>query len=231
MRRNVKGMMAGLLTMSMLVTAPTMAFAKPANTKGDTSYTKEQETKPETKKTKAQSQKVGKVTCTASGKVNISFKRKVTYTDALKAVILDEKGQETTCKISKKSKNRMAVSVAGLVKGQKYTLKIEGILGVDSQEEVTVEKTFTAKGMKTQCKVGKTSVQAEKFVILKMKSAAYYKDATVSVKDSDGAVCDAKIVKKAKGNIKVQSYTITVNGVKTKKEKSYSSITRTITVK
>ena len=70
-----------------------------------------------------------------------------------------------------------------------------------------------------------------------MNGAVQYTDATVTVKDSAGKECAAKIVKKAKGNIKVQitglekgkTYTITINGVKAKKEKNYGSITKTIT--
>lgn len=72
-----------------------------------------------------------------------------------------------------------------------------------------------------------------------MQGTVEYKDATVSVKDEAGNECEAKIVKKSKGNIKVQitgmkkgvKYTITINGVKTKSEKNYGSITRTVTGK
>ena len=240
MRKSVKGMAVGLLTMSMLVSAPAMAYAGQANGAANdvaiTTLAKKPETKKpetETKKPKVESQKVGKVTCTSAGKVNISFKGKVTYTDGLKAVIKDADGREIACKIAKKNKSLLTVSVAGLVKGQTYTITIDGVLGKDSTEAAAITKSFVAKGMKTQSKVGKVSVESKKFVVLKMKSATYYKDATVS------AECEAKIVKKAKGNIKVQisgmkkgnTYTITINGVRTQKEKNYGSITKTVTVK
>lgn len=244
-KKNLKGIVAGVLALSMVVSAPTMAFAQESGesmavctvTQAKKQEKPNKQESPE--KIKPKAQEVGKVTCTSAGKVNISFKQKVTYTDALKAVIKDEEGNEIACKISKKNKSLLTVSVSGLVKGQKYTLEIEGILGKDSAEAVVVKKVFTAKGMKTQSKVGKTTVEKKKFVVLKMKSSAYYKDATVSVKDSDGNVCDAKIVKKAKGNVKVQiagmkkgnKYTITINGIKTKKEKNFGSITKTVTVK
>ena len=94
MRKSVKGMAVGLLTMSMLVSAPAMAYAGQANGAANdvaiTTLAKKPETKKpetETKKPKVESQKVGKVTCTSAGKVNISFKGKVTYTDGLKAEI------------------------------------------------------------------------------------------------------------------------------------------------
>ena len=209
---------------------------KPQDTKKPEDSKKPEDTK---KPGKAKAQEVGKVTCTSAGKVNISFKQKVTYTDALKAVITDEAGTEIPCKITKKNKSLLTVSVSGLVKGQKYTISIEVILGKESSEAVVIKKEFTAKGMKTKCKVGNATVEGKKFVVLKMKSAAYYKDATVEVKDSKGNACDAKIVKKAKGSVKVQitgmkkgeTYTITINGIRTKKEKNYGSITRTVTVK
>ncbi|EOS22787.1 hypothetical protein C806_03400 [Lachnospiraceae bacterium 3-1] len=254
MRKNyVKGLVAGVLAASMVIGIPVSAAAYEvegeqvevsveAKAKKAEDTKKPQDTKKpnETKKpVKAKAQEVGKVTCTSSGKVNISFKQKVTYTDALKAVITDENGKEIPCKITKKNKSLLTVTVSGLVKGEKYTLSIEGILGKDSEQAVVVKKVFTAKGMKTQSKVGQASVSGKNFVILKMKSAAYYKDATVEVKNASGSVCEAKIVKKAKGNIKVQitgmkkgeTYTITINGIKTKKEKNYGSITKTITVK
>lgn len=242
-RKSVKSILAGALAMSMVVGAPTVTFAQQVDGNSVVIETETRAKKPEgTQKPvnkKAKAQEVGKVTCTSAGKVNISFKQKVTYTDALKAVITDESGREITCKISKKNKSLLTVSVSGLVKDQKYTLKIEGILGKESTEAVAINKVFTAKGMKTQSKVGKTSVQGKKFVVLNLKSAAYYKDASVIVKDSKGNDCAAKIVKKAKGNVKVQitgmkkgeKYTITINGIKTKKEKNYGSITRTVTVK
>lgn len=242
MKKMLKGIMVGMLSMSMLVSTPLSALAGLQEGVYETSYAAAAKSaKPEKnqKKNGARSKEIGKVTCTSAGKVNISFKGQVVYTDAVKAVVKEADGQEIPCKILKKNKGMMSVSVAGLVKGQLYTITIEGILGEGSDEAVTIEKTFTAKGMKTKCKVGSASVQGKKFVVLKMKSAASYKDATVSVKDSDGKECEAKIVKKAKGNIKIQiegmkkgnKYMIVVNGVKTKKEKCYGSVTRTVTVK
>lgn len=251
MRKSVKGIAVGMLTLSMLVSTPTMAYAGQVNETNDIVITTMEQaakkpskplpkkpSKPSPKK-KVESQKVSKVTCTSAGKVNISFKNKVTYTDALKAVIKDANGKEITCKISKKNKNLLTVSVAGLVKGETYTITIEGILGKDSKETATITKSFVAKGMKTTSKVDKVSIQNKKFVILKMKSATYYKDATVTVVDSKNTPCAAKIVKKSKGNIKVEitgmkkgkKYSITINGVRTQKEKNYGSITKTVTVK
>lgn len=252
MRKSLKGMAIGMLTLSMLVSTPTMAYAGQVNGTNDITITTVEQaakkpskplpnkpSKPSPKKPKVESQKVSKVTCTSAGKVNISFKNKVTYTDALKAVIKDASGKEITCKISKKNKSLLTVSVSGLVKGETYTITIEGILGKDSKETATITKSFVAKGMKTASKVGQVSVQNKKFVILKMKSATYYKDATVTVVDSKNTPCVAKIVKKSRGNIKVQitgmkkgeKYSITINGVRTQKEKNYGSITKTVTVK
>ena len=244
-RKSFKGIAAGMLAMSLVATAPTITFAKqqadgaPKVTAATTADKKTETKKPDTKKPESKAQKAEKVTCTSAGKVNISFKGNVTYTDALKAVIQDENGQEIACKISKKNKSMLTVSVSGLVKGQKYTIIIEGVKGKDAAEAVTITKTFIAKGMKTQSKVSKTTVQDKKFVVLKMQGAVDYKNTTITVTDSDGNVCEAKIVKKSKGSIKIQitgmqkgkSYTITVNGVKTKKEQNYGSITKTITVK
>ena len=124
-RKNVKGMVAGALAMSMMVGAPGAAFAQQPDESRVAAAAqvkaKKPEKEPESTQTKAKSQEVGKVTCTSSGKVNVSFKQKVTYTDVLKAVITDANGGEMPCKILKKNKNLMSVSVSGLVKGQTYT--------------------------------------------------------------------------------------------------------------
>ncbi len=227
MKKGMKKLVAFLLVLTMLIGVETLVFAaKPADD------SKQKEEKPV-------AQKVSKVTCTASGKVNVSFKGKVIYTDTLSVVIADEAGKEMECKILKKNKGLMSVSAKGLVKGQKYTITIEGVMAKNATEAATITKTFVAKGMKTTNRVSKATVKYQKFVILKFKSSADYKDATVSVTDEDGKVYEAKIVKKAKGNIKIQieglekgkKYTVTVTGIKTKKEKNFSSVTKTFTVK
>lgn len=234
MTKRMKGLLAAILSMGLVLGSVTASAAPAKTVKNPTKVTTET-----TKKVKPVAQKVAKVTCTASGKVNISFKGKVKYTDGLKAVIKDADGKEIACKITKKNKALLTVSATGLVKGQKYTIIIEGVQAKNAEVAATIEKTFTAKGMKTACKAAKATVSHKKFVILKTNGAAYYKDATVIVKDANGKELPAKIVKKAKGNIKVQitglkkgqTYTVTVNGVKTKKEKNYSSISKTFKVK
>lgn len=202
MRKSVKGMMAGMMTIGMLACVPATAFAgqaqMPVSVEMRAAKPQKQEKTEKPEKAKAAAQKAGKVTCASSGKVNVSFKSKVVYTDAVSAAIRDADGTQIECKIVKKNKRLLTVSAAGLVQGQAYTITIEGILGKDSSEAVTVEKTFTAKGMKTKCKAGKATVQGQKFVILKMNSATEYKDAAVTVTDASGNARDAKIVKKAK---------------------------------
>jgi len=183
--------------------------------------------------------KVEKVTCTASGKINISFKQKVTYTDAFSVALSDAAGKEFECKVSKKNNALLVVTTKGLVKGHKYTLYINGVMAKGAKEAVSIKKEFVAKGMKTECKISKIEMSGKKFIILKLKGSAYYKDATVCVKDVDGKEIPAKIVKKARGNIKVKAeglkkgakYTVTVTGVKLKKEMNYSSITKTFIAK
>ena len=201
--------------------------------------TQEVTTAKTTKTVKPVRAKVEKVTCTASGKVNISFKGGVTYTEGLSVAIKDADGKTYDCKISKKNKALLVVSTKGLVKGEKYTLHVEGVKAKGAQEAAAFAKTFVAKGMKTECKVAKAEKSGKNYIILKLKGSAYYKDASVVVKDADGKELSAKIVKKAKGNIKVKAegmkkgkaYTVTVTGVKMKKEANYASITKTFKAK
>lgn len=243
MKKSIKTMVVGALALTMLLGMGTLSFAKQNDTTTETTTEatteKTEDTDSQKKKVKPVSQKVSKVTCTASGKLNVSFKGEVKYSDTVKATVTDADGKEVECQIRKKNKASMQISVKGLVKGQKYTLTIEGVIAKNATEPATITKTFTAKGMKTACKVAKVTVAKKKFVTIKMKSSAYYKDATVTVKDAEGKTYDAKIVKKAKGNIKIkvaglkkgEKYTVTITGVKTKKEKNYSSITRTFVAK
>ena len=221
-KRKVKRILAGVLAVSMMAGMPIIVSADQAmviSTEAKAKKPNNAYTPQTTEKTQAIPQEIKKITCTSAGKLNVTFKQKVTYTSAINAVITDTEGKEIPCKISKKKNKLMSVTVSNLVKGQVYTLKIEGVMGKESAEAATIVKTFTAKGMKTKSKIGKVSVSGSNFVVLKMNGAAYYKDATVTVKDSAGNECAARIIKKAKGNIKVQ------------KEKNYGSVSRKITVK
>lgn len=245
MRRLLRKLVIGTVAMSLLAGMSVVTYAAEAQTEQTivtTQKDKKNKTDKKDKKTnkvKAEAQKVSKVTCTAAGKVNVSFRGKVTYTDSLKVTIVDEEGKVIECKIAKKNKALMSVKATGLVKGQKYTITIEGVLAKNVEEPATITKTFVAKGMKTTCKVKTAKVIGKKFVNIKTSAPAYYKDAVVTVKDSDGNVCEAKIIKKSRSSIKVQingmkkgnSYTVTITGIKTKKEQNFSSITKTVKVK
>ena len=182
--KNVKKFLAGALAVSMMAGTPMMVSADQLPVVSMEVREKKPNGGQTSEKTQVRAQELGKITCTSAGKLNISFKQKVTYTNAVKAVITDAEGKEILCKITKKKNKLMTVTVSGLVKGQSYTLTIDGILGKDSDEAVIITKTFTAKGMKTKSKIGSACVVGRNFVVLKMNGAAYYKDAAVTVKDS-----------------------------------------------
>ena len=188
----------------------------------------------------AKKTKVTKVTCTSDGKVTISFKNKVSYTDEASAIITAEDGTEIACTISKQNKRAMVMTAEGLVQGQKYTLTVSGIIVEDSTEATTITKTFTVKGMKTKNRIVKTTANSDAdTVTIKMSAATFYKEATVEVTDTEGEELDATIVKKTRNAIKVkveglekgEKYKVTINGVKTKKEKNYSTVTKTVKAK
>ena len=203
-----------------------------------TENTEEKATTKEQKRIKKHT-KVTKVTCSSAGKVSISFKNKVSYADDVSAVITAEDGTEISCTVLKKSKKAIVISAEGLVQGQKYTITVQGVIVEDSTEAVSITKTFTVKGMKTKCKVVKVIVGTKNTITLKMKNNTYYKNATVTITNSDKEELETTIVKKARGKIKIkvkglekgEKYTVTVNGVKTKSEKNYSSVSKTLKVK
>ena len=181
---------------------------------------------------------IKKVKCTTSGKITLTFANKVKYTEGLCVFVTNENGTEIECTIVKKNKKSIDIVTKGLVNGQNYTITVDGLLVEDSTNVTSVSKTFCVKGIKTSCKIKKVNV-SKKYVTLSLKCSAYYKNASVEVTDSEGNVMKSAIVKKTKGKIKIKvkgmvsnkTYTVKINGVKTKKEKNYSSIQKTFAVK
>ena len=184
-----------------------------------------------------------KATCTAAGKVNISFSQTVEWGEDAAAVLADADGKETTVTIDKKGKRTAVIRGEGMVKGQNYTVTISGIRTEGTTEYTSATCAFTAKKLKGNCKAEKitkkVSVKANNTIIVKCNGSVQLKDATVTVKDNEQKSYDAKIVGKSKGNIKVKvsglkkgmSYTVTITGVKTKNELNYSSVTTTFVAK
>lgn len=187
--------------------------------------------------------KVSKAACTASGKINVTFKGTVEYAPEVTAEIKAMDGNELKAVISKKTKSMVVVRGEGLVKGEKYTVTVKGVKlkGAEAFDEVS--RTFTAKRLKTAIKTKKmtkkVSVKAKNTIIVKLKGKASYNNPEVRVVDEQNKEYEAKIVKKTKGNVKVAikdlkkatKYTVTITGVKTKKEKNYAAITTTFTTK
>ena len=125
-----------------------------------------------------------------------------------------------------------------MVKGQKYTVQISGVKAAGAEEYAAVECEFTAKKLKTAVRTEKPAV-SKNFVIIKFKGKAVFKDIAVTMADEGGSELAAKIVKKTKSQIRISTeglehgkkYTVTVNGVKLKKEKNFGSVVRTFTIK
>lgn len=196
----------------------------------------------EAKAGKVQELKV-KATCTAAGKVNLSFSQTIEWGPEAAATLTDTDNQTIDVEIAKKGTRTAVIPGKDMVKGQRYTVTISGIRVKDAEEYTTVSGVFTAKKLKGNCKAKKISkkvaVKAKNTIIVKCKGAVELKDAVVTVKDSDNKEYTAKVVGTSKGNIKVridglkkgQKYTVTIIGVKTKKELNYSSVTTTFVAK
>lgn len=236
MKKFIKKFVVGSMLVSMLFSGSVSTFAATPN-KGTVNAAEQKQKVKEEKKVKATPQKISKVTCTAAGKINVSFKNTVTYTSAVAAKLTDASGKAIACKIEKKNKNLMTIAANGLVKGQKYTLTITGVKAQNVDQAATITQTFTANGMKTECEISKTDTKVKNSIVLQLKGSAEYKNATVTVVDAKGNALNAKITSKSKGSIKIavtgmkkgQKYTVTVNGVKVHKENNYSSISKTFT--
>lgn len=191
------------------------------------------------KPTKPAKVKVEKVTVSTSGNLKVSFKKKVEWAKDAAITVVGEDGAEVSATLKNKTKTSVAVKTKGLVKGQKYTLKITGIKDKGTEEFSTASYSFVAKGIKTDAKISTVKVTGKNTVVVNFSSKVDYKDATVEVKDADGVAYEAKIVKKASGNVKVQikgltkgtKYTVVISGIKLKKEANYSTVTKTFVAK
>lgn len=187
--------------------------------------------------------KISKAACTALGKINVTFKGAVEYAPEVTVEIKSMDGKEIKASISKKTKSMVVVRAAGMVKGEKYVVTIHGVKLKGAEAFDKVSRTFTAKRLKTTIKTKniteKVSVKAKNTIVVKLKGKASYNQPEVKVVDENNKEYEAKIVKKTKGNIKVSilnlkkatKYTISITGVKTKKEKNYATITATFTTK
>lgn len=237
MRKSKKSLMALAMAVTMTVTMAAGVMGAPKN---DISTTTTETTTTAVENAKA---KILKAVCTASGKVNVTFRGTVAYAEDVTAAIKDEDGKEWNAKIIKKTKSMAVVSATGLVKGKKYTVTVDGVKLKDAVEYNSVSRTFTAKKLKTTAKAKKVTkkvfVKAKNIIVVKLKGKVSYKEPVVKVTDEKGNVYEAKIAGKSKGNVKVSvkdlkkatKYTVTITGVKTKKEKNYASITTTFTTK
>ena len=91
-----------------------------------------------------------------------------------------------------------------------------------------------SKKIKTKVKTAKITVNKNKVIVV-FKGKVQYKDPVVTVKDADGNELEAKIIKKTKSQMKLKvagmekgkEYTLTVSGIKKKKEKDFGTITKT----
>ena len=184
-----------------------------------------------------------KATCTAAGKINVSFSTAVEWSEDASALLIDEQQNEIPVQIAKKANRSVVVKGSGMTKGKAYTLSISGLKAKGTAEYGTVTAEFKAKKLKCKVKAKKiakkVTVKAKNTIIVKCKGKVQTKDVTVQVTDSNNQVYEAKMTGESKGNIKIkvsglkkgQKYTVTVTGIKTKKEANYASISTTFVTK
>lgn len=254
MKKSMKKLLVMSMVGAMLMgSAPAViANAEEATTETTTEVTTEQTDTTEASKTgtdkkkpaKPQKVSVSKATCTSAGKVNISFRKNVSYASDLAVKIIAADGTEKDATITKKTKGMLVISGAGLVKGEKYTVEITGIKVKGSEVYTSTKCSFTAKKIKTTCEAkkikNKVAAKSKNRITVKCNKSVVLADTvTVTVTDADGNTYDAKIAGKSKGNIKVsvsklekgKKYTVVINGVKGKKEANFGSISTTFVTK
>lgn len=187
--------------------------------------------------------KINKITTDANARVKVHFAKSVEYSADLTVCVKNEAGEVLTSTIAAKGKNCLTLKVTGAVCKKVYTVAIDGIKVKGEKEFASVTGTFKFNNLKTKAKAAKLSkkIKVKKNLVLKLKmnQKVCYKDVTVCVKDADGNVYEAKITKKnsrqifvsVKGLKKKTTYTITITGIKTKKEAVYGTYTTTFKTK
>ncbi len=68
-----------------------------------------------------------KATCTAAGKINVSFSTAVEWSEDASALLIDEQQNEIPVQIAKKANRSVVVKGSGMTKGKAYTLSISGL--------------------------------------------------------------------------------------------------------
>ena len=181
--------------------------------------------------------------CKASGKITVKFSQKVEWSDEATAALTDAEGNAIEVTLSKKNKKSAIVEGEGMVIGNTYTLVLTGVKKADEEEFGSITVKVKAKKLKSKCrakKIGKKIKAKKKNVIrIKFKGNVQTKDTEATVTDEEGKEYTAKIKGKSKGSVKIAvkglekntEYTVTITGVKTKKEKNYASVTTTFKTK
>lgn len=155
MKKSMKKLLVMSMVGAMLMgSAPAViANAEEATTETTTEVTTEQTDTTEASKTETDKKKpakpqkvsVSKATCTSAGKVNISFRKNVSYASDLAVKIIAADGNTYDAKIAGKSKGNIKVSVSKLEKGKKYTVVINGVKGKKEANFGSISTTFVTK--------------------------------------------------------------------------------------
>lgn len=198
---------------------------------------------PETAQPEDTSSIKSKAVCTASGKICIKFSNQVEWDEDVTVSLTDADGVQTIVEVVKKNERMIAVAGTGMVKGEKYTVTVNGVKAAGADEYTSVSCEFTAKKLKTCCKAKKITkkIKAKKNtkIVVQCKGTVKLKDATVTVTDEDNNDYASAVVSKSKGNIKVrvaglkkkEKYTVIIDGVKAKKEANYAAVTSSFATK
>ncbi len=181
--------------------------------------------------------------CTKAGKVKVLFPGEVEWAEEVTVEVKDAEENTLPAELKKNTKDMAVVAVSDMVVDSSYTITISGVKQQDETEFSSVSCDFVVEKLKSKCKAykikKKIAVKEENTIVIKCKNKVMLKDAAVEVTDEDGDIYEAEITGKKKGNIKVtvsgleegEEYTITVTGVKTKKENNYGSVTTAFATK
>ena len=172
-----------------------------------------------------------------NGKVEVEFYGRVQYQD-VKVTVKAPDGTKLKAKITEKDSDDLEFKVTGLKPGTKYTYTISGVRFQKNGAYGKVSGSF--KTPKNELYIEKVKYDREdKELEIEFFKRVQYKNVKVVLIDENGTRTTLKIKEKDRDEIEVRAgtlkrgktYTVEVQGVRLYKEGSYTTVSKTFTVK
>ncbi|MCR5004829.1 MAG: copper resistance protein CopC [Clostridiales bacterium] len=185
----------------------------------------------------AASEQIRKTTYEGNGEVDVDFNGRVQYKN-VKVTVKAPDGTKLKAVVTDKDSDDLDFKVTGLEPNTKYTYTISGVRFNKSGSFMKVSGTF--KTPKTELAIRKVKYDREdKELEIEFFSRVQFKNVKVTLIDENGGSKKLKVLEKDRDELEVRAgtlkrghtYTIQVQGVRQYKKGSYTTVTKSFTVK